>query len=338
MSSWLNNFSHIYLEREAEAYPLAQKVLKRFSRATVVAVEDYKDIFGRPRQNFQLQKKSSQLILAVKKDALIYAGSSNVQDFGYPNFYYNALALNCVFNCSYCYLQGMYPSANRVLFVNQEDYFAEVQRAIAKRPDKGSPLYLAISYDTDLLAFEKIIPYCREWIDFSRRESNLLIEIRTKSAHFSAIADLDAHPRAVLAWTLSPDAIVERYEKGTPSLQQRLEAVKRALGRGWPLRLCFDPVLPIPGWRAIYSECIKSVFAQIPAERVRDVSLGVFRMNSDYFRRIKKARQDLDILHFPYERRGNNVSLAPSERKSLMEFMLDLLKSYLPEHKIAIWR
>ena len=337
MSSWLNNFSHIYLERSAQGYPLVQQVLNRFSKARVIVIEDYKDVFGRPRQNFQLQKKSSQLILAVKKDALLYMGSSNVQDFGYPNFYYNSLVLNCVYNCDYCYLQGMYPSANIVLFVNQSEYFSAVEKAIVERPDKGSPLYLAISYDTDLLALEKIIPYCRQWIDFSRHKPDLTIEVRTKSAHFSAIADLDAHPRVVLAWTLSPNAIVQRYEKRTPSLQRRLESAKRALDKGWPLRLCFDPVLPIPGWRLIYREFVDSVFAQIPAERIKDVSLGVFRMNSDYFRRIKKARQDLDILYFPYERIGNNVSPAASERKRLMQFMLDCLAPYLPEHKIVIW-
>ena len=36
--------------------------------------------------------------------------------------------MNCVFDCEYCYLKGMYPSANLVVFVNLEDIFAEVEK------------------------------------------------------------------------------------------------------------------------------------------------------------------------------------------------------------------
>ena len=33
---------------------------------------------------------------------------------------------NCIYDCDYCYLQGMYPSANIVVFVNHEDFFDAV--------------------------------------------------------------------------------------------------------------------------------------------------------------------------------------------------------------------
>ena len=35
--------------------------------------------------------------------------------------------MNCVFNCEYCYLKGMYPTGNLVLFLNLEDIFEEVR-------------------------------------------------------------------------------------------------------------------------------------------------------------------------------------------------------------------
>ena len=30
---------------------------------------------------------------------------------------------NCLFDCRYCFLQGMYNSSNFVIFVNYEDFF-----------------------------------------------------------------------------------------------------------------------------------------------------------------------------------------------------------------------
>ena len=45
----------------------------------------------------------------------------------------------------------MYPSGNLVIFINIEDIFAELETLLAKHP-----VYLCVSYDTDLLALENI--------------------------------------------------------------------------------------------------------------------------------------------------------------------------------------
>ena len=59
--------------------------------------------------------------------------------------------MNCIYDCEYCYLKGMYQSAHLVIFVNLEDIFAEVKKIIAQHE-----MYLCVSYDTDLLALEEI--------------------------------------------------------------------------------------------------------------------------------------------------------------------------------------
>ena len=128
---------------------------------------------------------------------------------------------NCVYNCDYCYLQGMFPSANIVAFVNVEDYFAATRQAILNRSNPSQPFYLCISYDTDLLAFESIAPYCRAWIEFAYEQPDLLVEIRTKSAAYRAIRELSPTDRVILAWTLSPKPVAARYEHGAPPLRQR---------------------------------------------------------------------------------------------------------------------
>ncbi len=97
------HFSHIYVENGAEHFADAQRLLSRFSQAKTIAIDDYKAVFNRKGQSFQSQKQSMKLILAVKKSNFIYHGSPYAPDFGNPNFYYNALLLNCVYNCDYCY-------------------------------------------------------------------------------------------------------------------------------------------------------------------------------------------------------------------------------------------
>ena len=131
-------FSHIYIEERAVPYQWAQKVLNRFPEATVIRVGDYKELFARTGQNYRLQKAAMNLILAAKKDRFLYPGSPNAQSFGLKNFHYNALILNCLYDCAYCYLQGMYPSP-------QSGCFRQSRRLLRCHPEgpttaKGSGL------------------------------------------------------------------------------------------------------------------------------------------------------------------------------------------------------
>ena len=332
-----SNFSHLYIERAAEKYAMTKHLLSRFSKAKRIFIDNYKDVFARPGQHFQTQKRSIKLILAVKRGHLIYQGSNNAQDFGYSNFHYNANILNCVYNCDYCYLQGMYPSANIVVFVNMEDYFSATNIAINQRTDPDAPLYLAISYDTDLLALESIVPYCREWIEYSRKKNNLLIEIRTKSANYRSLNNLSPHDQVILAWSLAPKTVASRYEINTPSLERRLESASQAIDDGWAVRLCFDPILLVPNWREIYSQFVKETFEKIPAEKIRDISIGTFRMNSEYLKRIKKQRADSDILYFPYETTGRVVSPSQKIKEEINSEISMFLESYIDQKKIEVW-
>lgn len=323
------DYSHIYIEHDALDYPDSQRVLERFTAARVVPVDHYKDVFNRPNQDWRRQKNSQNLILAVRRDNFLYEGSDIVQDFGYPNFYYNALVLNCLYDCDYCYLQGMFPSAHVVLFVNNEDYFHHTDRLLDHKP-----LYLAISYDTDLLAFEHILPYCSRWLRFAAARQDLTIELRTKSANYRAIRQETPSPNCILAWTLSPDSVISQYEKKTPPLASRLRAASRAQQDGWPIRLSFDPVLCFPGWQDAYRSLVRQTFERIDPQGVNDISVGVFRMSKDYLRRIRGQRNDSDVLYYPYET-GNGIVSYPEHLKTRMiDFISRELAAYLPDEKL----
>lgn len=331
------HFSHIYVEKGAEDYPLTQRTLERFSKAERVLIDDYRNVFNRPGQDFRLQKSSKNLILAKKKDNFVYEGNEMVQDFGYRNFAYNTPVLNCIYDCAYCYLQGMFSSANLVAFVNTDDFFEATRRAIAERSDKSAPLHLALSYDTDLLASETILPFCQEWIEFCRKNPDLMIEIRTKSANIAPLRDLEPLKRCILAWTMTPPPIAEKYESDAPNPEKRLDAAAKAIDAGWPVRLCFDPVLPCEDWNGIYSSFFEKVFSRLSGDQVRDASLGVFRINHQFFTRLKKNRPNTDLVYQNWTREGDSLSLPKAEREKMLERLTTLLRRHLPEEKIAVW-
>lgn len=308
---------------------------ERHSRATVIWIDDYQEVFGRAGQDFAAQKQSPKLILARKKDAFLYAGNDYVQNFAYSQFYYNALVLNCPYDCRYCYLQGMYPSANLVIFTNLEDYVAETERVLRALPPE-THMHLALSYDTDLLALENLVGMVGAWLPVVRRNAKLVAEVRTKSANFAPLASEASCDRLILAWTLSPAAVVKAHEPLTPSLDARLRAARKAQEAGWPIRLCFDPLLRVEDWRTHYGELLEQTFAVLDSGRIRDASIGVFRMAGEYYKRVKKMRRT-PLLHYPMTRANNAISYSANERREMTDFFATELRRYLPADLIHIW-
>ena len=334
---YLPDFSHIYIEEGAEKYPLSQDILQRFPDAVHVSIPDYKTAFNRSGQDFIQQKKSMKLILAVKKPPFIYESTDILQDAGFENFVYATPLLNCLYNCQYCFLQGMYPSANLVAFVNEDNFFNEVRNAISHRENRDQPLVLSISYNTDLLAFENIIPFCKHWIEFGANQPDVLIEIRTKSALFNALKNIDPNRNVLLSWTLSPKVVVDKYEWDTPPLAKRLKAVRQALAKGWNVRLCFDPIMIVPEWQKVYSHFLDDVFSALPADQIYDTVVGVFRMNKDFFQRARKREPKVDIYYKDYELKDGVLSIAKDKRAEVKTVISDKLGQYLEKKKVNIW-
>lgn len=322
-------FSHIYVEKEALNYDITKNILGHFKNAQVIYINHYKDMFSRAHQNVILQKRSPKLILAVKKHNLIYKGAEVCESFGNENFYYTSTMMNCIYDCEYCYLQGMYSSANIVVFVNIEDYFRELQGLLKK-----SPVYLCVSYDTDILAFENITLFTAKWLKFVNENRNLTMEIRTKSDNFRAIENIQPNHNVVFAWTLSPKEVSEKFEHGAPSLEKRLESVKAAIEKGWRVRLCIDPALYIENFEKVYGSFIDEVFSRIPADKLYDVSVGAFRVPKQYLKKMKKNRRNSILLNYPYETQGNVCTYEEDITKTMLDFIHDKLVKFVPENKI----
>ena len=333
-----NNFSHLYIEKNVEGYPLTELAIKSFPKATIIWIDHYKDIFNRVGQNFQAQKASMKLILAKKTLPFLYPASDMVQELGTPNVFYNTPVLNCLYNCEYCFLQGMYPSGNLVVFVNEDDLKNAIDVQLNGPKDPLKPTLVSVSYNTDLLAMENILPLTKSWIEYASTKNDLKIEIRTKSALFSAIKDLNVVNNVILSWTLSPELICESYEYTAPPLKSRINSVKQALDHGWPVRLCFDPVLLIDNWYEIYTQFFDQVFSQIDVDRLMDVTLGVFRMNKDYYKRIRKRDTTSDIYYMDYSVEGNTMVVNREERVDALNHLSLYLDKFIENKKILVWK
>lgn len=326
LNSFQNNFSHIYIEKNIRNHPKTNEILNNFNNSKVILIDNFREVFNRSRQNFGLQKNSINLILAQKKFDFLYKGSPLCEDFGEDNFYYSSNILNCIYNCDYCYLKGMYNSANIVIFVNIEDYFKDILQ------HKNEKLYICISYDSDLLALEKFTGFTREWIKFARINPDILIEVRTKSSNFESIRDMTIPENVILAWTLSPDEVIERYEHRTPSLNSRMQNIKYAISYGIKIRISIEPVIKINDFENVYNKFIDKVFTNISSEFIRDVNVDVFRMKKEHAKKIQKMDDGLDL--FSSSLKNINGVITYEDEEYMKSFIINKIEKYIDKSKI----
>lgn len=323
--SYNPTFSHVYVEEQVKELPLTKEVLSNLPSSKIIYIKHYKDIFNRKKQDYRAQSKSRSLILAANKGNLIFKGSDMCQDHGNSRFFYAAGVMNCLFDCDYCFLKGMYNTADIVLFVNLEDYFDEVKRMLS-----DGPMFLSVSYDTDLYALQGIADIPSRWIDLAKDNLDLTIELRTK-AHPKTFVPLG---NVIYSFTLSPQKVISSFERGTSSLRGRLDAVKEATDAGCKVRLCFDPLIRVRDWESCYNEFMDTVISGVCWDKVYDISVGTFRISAEYIKKLRRCCPMSEVTEYPFVN-SEGYSKYPDEIASTMRsYIVKRLPEVIDEGKI----
>ena len=327
-----NRFSHIYVEKKILNNKNTLEILSKFKDVKIIEIENYKEVFSSNNQDFHLQKLGQKLILASNKANMIYEGAVVCESFENDNFYYTSSIINCVYDCEYCYLQGVYSSGNIVIFVDIEKVFEEVEELY----NKLKTLYLCISYDTDLLAIENICGFSEKWYYFIEDKKDLKIELRTKSGNIDKFLNLKPLDNFIIAFTLSPENLALKNEKYTASFKNRVKAIKELQEKGWKVRICIDPLIYSDNFEKNYSQMIEYLFNKINKEKVIDVSIGVFRISKEYLKKMRNQNQNSEILYYPFECIDGVYTYSDKTKSYMINFIKEQFLKYIDEKKIYI--
>ena len=327
-----NRFSHIYVEKKILNNKNTLEILSKFKDVKIIEIENYKEVFSSNNQDFHLQKLGQKLILASNKPNMIYEGAVVCESFENDNFYYTSSIINCVYDCEYCYLQGVYSSGNIVIFVDIEKVFEEVEELY----NKLKTLYLCVSYDTDLLAIENICGFSEKWYYFIEDKKDLKIELRTKSGNIDKFLNLKPLDNFIIAFTLSPENIALKNEKYTASFKNRVKAIKELQEKGWKVRICIDPLIYSDNFEKNYSQMIEYLFNEIDKEKVIDVSIGVFRISKEYLKKMRNQNQNSEILYYPFECIDGVYTYSDKTKSYMINFIKEQFLKYININKIYI--
>ncbi|OQK16620.1 DNA photolyase [Methyloprofundus sedimenti] len=320
----------IYIEENILQHPRVLDICARFPKARKITCGRYGEVFNPKAQNFRIQKQQPALILAEKYRGFMLKAPPNYGIGAKHNYYFSHM-LNCLYDCRYCFLQGMYQSANYVLFVNYEDYFTDIQRLSAVTPDQA--VHFFSGYDCDSLALEPVTDFVQEFLPVIRAIPNAWMELRTKSTQVRHLLDTPAFERCIVAFSFTPDEIASALEHKAPAISKRLDALNKLQNHGWPIGLRFDPIIYEDEYQLHYQNLFKTVFAKINPDTLHSVSLGVFRLPDKYFKKIHKLYPEEKLFVSPLESKQGMMSYKTALEDEMMTFCTHELLAYIPEEK-----
>jgi spore photoproduct lyase len=318
----------IYVEEEILGHPRTLQIQARFPDAEVVPCSRYGEIFNRRAQHFRLQKRRPAMILARKHRNFVQPAPEGFGIEGMRSFLFSHLH-NCIYDCRYCFLQGMYRSAHYVVFINYEDFQWAIEERV--RSLQGAPAWFFSGYDCDSLALEPVTRFAASFVPFFARFPRAFLELRTKSTQIKSLLDMEAPPNVIVAFSFTPGEVAAAVESLTPAVDRRIRAMERLQERGWRLGLRFDPLIYDEKFRDQYRRLYEAVFGAVRAESLHSVSLGPFRLPPDYFRTLVRLYPEAPFLASPFAEEGGAVGYRRDLEEEMVGFCREELLRHIPE-------
>lgn len=317
----------IYIEDEVASHPRTLAVCARFPQARRIPCGRYTEVFNPKHQSFRLQKRRPALILA-RKFAHFVLPTPNGYGFGENSSYYFSHMLNCLYDCRYCFLQGMYRSAHYVLFVNYEDFEDAISATLARHP--SAPVWFFSGYDCDSLALEPVTGFAERFLPFFARQPRARLELRTKSTQIRALLQRAPIANCVVAFSFTPQEVSDALEHRVPPVEKRLAAMAQLQRRGWKLGLRFDPLIYHDHYQNQYRRLFAQVFTRLRADALHSVSLGPFRLPPTYHRTLRKHYPEEPLFAGPLEASNGFISYPRVIQEEMQAFCEQALAEYVP--------
>jgi len=318
----------IYIEKKIKNLPRVKNIINSFKDPTIIYIEKYTEVFNKKNQSFALQKINPAIILAKKKENFLIK-TPDKYSIGREINYYFSYMYNCIFDCRYCFLQGLYNSSNFVIFVNYEEFLGEIAELEATNQAKKITVFSG--YDCDSLAYDNITKFSNTLLKKFKKFKNIELEVRTKSTYIKPFLT-ESQKNIVLAFSFTPARFSSKYEIGVANVKKRILAIKRLVDIGWNIGFRFDPFVVYEGWEQDYAELFKELFKIVPSSKLHSVTYGNIRYPKKIFTNIKKNYSD-EKLFFKFFKNKSNI-YDEGNGELIKRFCERYLYNYIQKNKI----
>jgi spore photoproduct lyase len=228
---------------------------------------------------------------------------------------------NCGFDCSYCSIQS---------FFDDDKIFVETNLAAklaGLKINQEKTYHIGTGQSSDSLIWGNRYGVLDALLDFARQHENVILEFKTKSDQIEELLARDVPRNVICTWSLNTPIIIEKEERGTASLENRLASMRKMADKGVLVGAHFHPMMPYEGWREDYRLVFERLLKQFSPVEVAMISFGTLTYPRAVLSKIRQRSIKTKVLQMPMEEIAGKFSYP---RKTKVELFSFAWQSFLP--------
>jgi DNA repair photolyase len=176
---------------------------------------------------------------------------------------------------------------------------AQLKRDVPNYYAKNSnyPLSINISEYSDVLALDPITNIMDELMQLVHKDSDFRIRFRTKAASIQNLLKYDGKNQVKITFGLNTAYVIEKYEKGTASLEERIAAIKALMQRGgYEIDLAIEPIIKYSDYENDYKDLINRLKREINIPRIGSIKVGTVRYKTRLKNHIAQTHPNSGLI------------------------------------------
>jgi spore photoproduct lyase len=329
-----NHFERVFLHENSRGTRLADRITSLFPEEKInwVAEKPLSHLEGRlSAHDFE---QSKRLLYITKFEGSFFKVCPGSQNVACCNYFVLNLGLQCNMNCSYCYLQSYINSPLLTLYSNLEDALRELE--IMGEKHSSQLIRVGTGEVMDSLSLDDLTLYSRRLIAFFARYPRWTLEFKTKSDKVSQFLDVPHAGNVIVSWSINPQNIISREEHKTASLEQRINAARLCVERGFKVAFHMDPMIWHEGWKDSYGELVDIIMSKFKPRELPHISLGALRFQPQqrHMMRERFGFKSLVTSAEVFMSTDGKLRYDQSVRSEMFSFIVNRFKADNPEWKV----
>jgi spore photoproduct lyase len=336
------NVSRIYLTRGSLATPERRKFVERicllYPESSIIEQLEI------PHNRLDLHVTDDLTLHQMGKKTLVFGELQTAVRYSKeegntcPNYWHFSPYGFCPYGCKYCYLagtQGVKFSPSVKIYVNLPEILEEIDRTAECIK---IPVAFYLGKLQDALALDPLTAYSTILVPFFAEHPYARLILLTKSICVDRLMKLEHKGHTILSWSVNPPEICQMFEENTPEVYARLEAMKRVASVGYPVRAVMMPVIPVDGWREIYTGFTRFLLKSVPVQRLTIGGICIYQGARNLMEKKMGLQNSISthIENTSQKAGDGRARYSRTLRKDLYSCIIESARELRPDLEIAL--
>ncbi len=331
--------STVIFEPTALQYELGEKIYRYFQNQPVEIIKTSLSQFTKKLSDLSEKQRyaRSKTVLAVTRN------KQKKLEMCKPSADYRfALISNCPGSCEYCYLQTnqSYKPYLKV-YVNLGEIFETVLEHIEKV--EKPYVTFEVSSNGDPLAIEHITGSVGTAIEYFASLAKGRLRIVTKYNNVDYVTGRVHHGHTRFRLSMNTEYVIRKYEHGTGTFAERLEAAVKLAEANYPLGFIVAPIFIYKNWRQDYTSMFQSLYERLKKTPISDLTFEFIqhRYTASAKQRILERFPNTGLDMSEENRRLKwgkfgryKYIYQKDDEEMIREHMYQLTKTYFPDARV----